>query len=61
MHETAHDLASLQELLDRSRARRRIFFPARSTSAPSPDSMRMRHIAARPWVSATHLLGENSR
>jgi len=24
----------------------------------SPDSVRFRHIAARPWVSATHLPGE---
>jgi hypothetical protein len=104
MHETAEDLAALQELLDRSYAAAgphllRIHTPERRLTAEqvaerltgmcllalatvsadgrpivgpvdgiffrgafhfgsSPDSVRFRHIAARPWVSATHLPGE---
>jgi hypothetical protein len=104
MHETAEDLASLQELLDRSYAgagqhllaihtpERRltaeqvcsrltgmrllalatvsgagrpvvgpvdgIFFQGAFHFGSSPDSVRARHIAARPWVSTTHLPGE---
>src|SRR5438874_1978848 len=104
MHETADDLASLQELLDRSYGAAgphllRIHTPERRLNAEqvcerlqgmcllalatvssagrpvvgpvdgiffhgafhfgsSPDSVRFRHIAARPWVSATHLPGE---
>src|SRR5213082_1103677 len=104
MHETASDLRSLQELLDRSAAgagehlrrvitaERRltadevcarlqrmvllalatvtadgrplvgpvdgIFYRGAFNFGSSPDSVRFRHIAARPWVSATHLPGE---
>jgi uncharacterized pyridoxamine 5'-phosphate oxidase family protein len=104
MHETAEDLAALQELLDRSYAAAgphllRIHTPERRLTAEqvaerltgmcllalatvsadgrpivgpvdgiffhgafhfgsSPDSVRFRHIAARPSVSATHLPGE---
>lgn len=104
MHETASDLAALQELLDRSYAvagphLRRIITPERRLRAEqlsdrltgmcllalatvtadgrpvvgpvdgiflrgafhfgsSPDSVRFRHIRARPHVSATHLPGE---
>jgi nitroimidazol reductase NimA-like FMN-containing flavoprotein (pyridoxamine 5'-phosphate oxidase superfamily) len=104
MHETAADLATLQDLLDRSYAAAgphllRIITPERRLSAEqvaerltgmcllalatvtadgrpivgpvdgifhrgafhfgsSPDSVRFRHIAARPQVSATHLPGE---
>jgi Pyridoxamine 5'-phosphate oxidase len=35
-----------------------IFFRGAFHFGSSPDSMRSRHIAARPWVSATHLPGE---
>ena len=105
MHETAADLAALQDVLDRSFAAagthmRRIITPdhrltaeqvaerlqgmvllalATSTSdgrpivgpvdgifyrghfyfGSAPDSVRFRHIAARPHVSATHLPGEH--
>jgi len=105
MHETAADLAALQELLDRSMARagahlRRIITPARRLNAVelcrrlegmsllalatvtadgrplvSPvdgvfyrgafyfgsalDSVKFRHIRARPHVSATHLPDEH--
>jgi nitroimidazol reductase NimA-like FMN-containing flavoprotein (pyridoxamine 5'-phosphate oxidase superfamily) len=104
MHETAADIASLQELLDRSYASAgahllRIHTPERRLSAEqvaerlvgmrllalatvtadgrpivgpvdgifyrgafhfgsAPDSVRFRHIRARPHVSATHLPGE---
>jgi hypothetical protein len=104
MHETAADLAALQELLDRSHERagphlRRIITPERRLTAEqvserltgmcllalatvtadgrpiigpvdgiffrgafhfgsAPDSVRFRHIAKRPHVSATHLPGE---
>jgi hypothetical protein len=104
MYETADDLASLQELLDRSYAKagphllsihtpeRRltaeqvcsrlsamrllalatvssagrpvvgpvdgIFFRGAFHFGSAPDSVRARHIAARPWVSATYLPGE---
>lgn len=104
MHETAEDLAALQELLDRSYASAgrhllRIHAPERRLSAEqlserltgmrllslatvtadgrpivgpvdgifyrgafhfgsAPDSLRFRHIRARPQVSATHLPGE---
>ncbi len=104
MHETAADLATLQELLDASYAAagahlRSITTPQRRLSAEqvaerltgmrllalatatadgrpivgavdgiflrgafhfgsSPDSLRFRHIRARPQVSATHLPGE---
>jgi hypothetical protein len=104
VHETAADLAALQQLLDRSYATagphlRRIHTPARRLTAEqacerltgmrllalatvtadgrplvgpvdgiflrgafhfgsAPDSVRFRHIAARPHVSATHLPGE---
>ncbi len=104
MHETAADLAALQELLDRSYAGAgphmlRIHTPERRLSAEqmaerltgmrllalatvtadgrpivgpvdgiflrgafhfgsAPDSLRFRHIRARPQVSATHLPGE---
>ncbi|HEX7299036.1 MAG TPA: pyridoxamine 5'-phosphate oxidase family protein [Solirubrobacteraceae bacterium] len=104
MHETAADVAALQELLDRSYAAAgphllRIHTPERRLSAEqvaerltgmcllalatvtadgrpivgpvdgvflrgafhfgsSPDSVRFRHIGARPHVSATHLPGE---
>jgi Pyridoxamine 5'-phosphate oxidase len=104
MHETAEDLAALQELLDRSYAGAgrhllAIHTPERRLTAEqvcerlqgmvllalatvssagrpvvgpvdgilfrgalhfgsAPDSLRFRHIAARPWVSATHLPGE---
>jgi uncharacterized pyridoxamine 5'-phosphate oxidase family protein len=104
MHETAEDLAALQELLDRSYAGAgphllRIHAPERRLSAAqvaeglpgmcllalatvtadgrpvvgpvdgifyrgafhfgsAPDSVRFRHIRARPQVSATHLPGE---
>ena len=104
MHETADDLAALQDLLDRSYAAAgehllRIHTPERRLGAPqlaerltgmcllslatvtadgrpiagpvdgiffrgafhfgsSPDSVRFRHIRARPQVSATHLPGE---
>jgi hypothetical protein len=105
MHETAEDVAALQQLLDRSYAAAgphllRIHTPERRLTAEqvcehltgmrllalatvssagrpvvgavdgiffrgafhfgsSPDSVRFRHIAARPWVSATHLPGED--
>src|SRR3954469_9725279 len=104
MHETAEDLATLQDLLDRSYAGAgrhllRIHAPERRLSAAqvaerlqgmcllalatvtedgrptvgpvdgifyrgsfhfgsAPDSVRFRHIATRPRVSATHLPGE---
>ena len=104
MHETAEDLAALQDLIDRSYARAgrhllRIHDPQRRLSAAqvaerldgmcllalatvtadgrpvvgpvdgifyrgafhfgsAPDSVRFRHIRARPQVSATHLPGE---
>ena len=104
MHETAEDLAALQELIDRSYAGAgdhllRIHTPERRLSAAqvadrlmgmsllalatvtadgrpvagpvdgifyrgafhfgsAPDSVRFRHIRARPQVSATHLPGE---
>ncbi len=104
MHETTEDIASLQELLDRSYARagshllsihtpeRRmtaeqvaerltgmcllalatvtadgrpivgpvdgIFYRGAFHVGSSPDSVRFRHIRARPHVSATHLPGE---
>jgi nitroimidazol reductase NimA-like FMN-containing flavoprotein (pyridoxamine 5'-phosphate oxidase superfamily) len=104
VHETAADIAALQELLDRSYANagahlREIITPERRLSAEqvvtrltgmclltlatvtadgrpiagpvdgifhrgafhfgsSPDSVRFRHIAARPQVSATHLPAE---
>jgi hypothetical protein len=104
MHETAEDLAVLQDLLDRSYAGAgahllRIHTPERRLTAQevadrltgmcllalatvtadgrpivgpvdgifyrgafhfgsAPDSVRFRHIAARPQVSATHLPGE---
>lgn len=104
VHETAADLAALQELLDRSAAlagphMSRIITPERRLDAAqvadrltgmrllalatvtadgrplvgpvdgifwrgafhfgsAPDSVRFRHIAARPQVSATHLPGE---
>ena len=104
MHETADDLAALQDLLDRSYAAAgehllRIHTPERRLGAPqlaerltgmcllslatvtadgrpiagpvdgiffrgafhfgsSPDSVRFRHIDARPHVSATYLPGE---
>jgi hypothetical protein len=104
VHETADDLAALQDLLDRSYARAgehllRIHDPERRLGAEplaerltgmcllslatvtadgrpiagpvdgiffrgafhfgsSPDSVRFRHIRARPQVSATHLPGE---
>jgi Pyridoxamine 5'-phosphate oxidase len=104
VHETAEDLAGLQELLDRSYDQagahlRNIITPERRLTAPevserltgmcllalatatsdgrpivgpvdgiffrgafhfgsSPDSVRFRHIRARPHVSATHLPGE---
>jgi nitroimidazol reductase NimA-like FMN-containing flavoprotein (pyridoxamine 5'-phosphate oxidase superfamily) len=104
MHETAEDLATLQDLLDRSYAGAgphllRIHTPERRLSAEqvaqrltgmrllalatatadgrpvvgpvdgifyrgafhfgsAPDSVRFRHIRARPQVSATHLPGE---
>ena len=104
MHETAEDLARLQELIDRSYAGAgphllRIHTPERRLSAEqvaerltgmrllalatvsragkpfvgpvdgifyrgafhfgsAPDSLRFRHIRARPRVSATHLPGE---
>ena len=104
MHETAADLAALQELLDRSYDQagehlRRIITPERRLGAEqvserltgmrllalatttrdgrpivgpvdgiffrgafhfgsAPDSMRFRHIRARPHVSATHIPGE---
>jgi hypothetical protein len=35
-----------------------IFFRGAFHFGSSPDSVRFRHIAARPWVSATHLPGE---
>ena len=105
MHETAEDLAALQQLLDRSYAAagrhlRRIHTPERRLNAEqvaerlagmvllslatvtssgrpmvgpvdgvfhrgafhfgsAPDSVRFRHIRARPQVSATHLPGEH--
>jgi hypothetical protein len=104
MHETAADLAALQELIDRSYARAgehllRIHAPERRLTAAqvadrlqgmvllalatatadgrpivgpvdgvfyrgafhfgsAPDSVRFRHLDARPHVSATHLPGE---
>jgi hypothetical protein len=104
MHETAEDLAKLQDLLDRSYASagahlRRIITPERRLTAAqvsdrlsgmcllalatatrdgrplvgpvdgiffrgafhfgsSPDSLRFRHVRASPYVSATHLPGE---
>lgn len=104
MHETAEDLAALQELLDRSYERagthlHRIITPERRMTAEqvadslsgmcllalatatadgrpivgpvdgiffrgafhfgsAPDSVRFKHIAKRPAVSATHLPGE---
>src|SRR3954466_5935455 len=104
MHETADDLARLQQLIDRSYASggthlQRIHTPDRRLNAEqvaeglqgmcllvlatatadgrpitgpvdgifhrgafhfgsSPDSLRFRHIAARPHVSACHLPGE---
>jgi hypothetical protein len=104
MHETADDLAALQDLIDRSYAaagphllaihtpERRLsaeqvcarltgmsllalatvsaagravvgavggfVFPGAVHWGSSPESTRARHIAARPWVSATHLPGE---
>src|SRR5215212_7742580 len=35
-----------------------IFFRGAFHFGSSPDSVRFRHIAARPWASATHLPGE---
>jgi hypothetical protein len=35
-----------------------IFFGGAFHFGSSPESVRARHIAARPWVSATHLPGE---
>jgi hypothetical protein len=35
-----------------------IFFRGAFHFGSSPESVRARHIAARPWVSATHLPGE---
>jgi hypothetical protein len=35
-----------------------IFFRGAFHFGSAPDSVRFRHIAARPWVSATHLPGE---
>src|SRR5215207_5643814 len=35
-----------------------IFFRGAFHFGSSPDSVRFRHIAERPWVSATHLPGE---
>src|SRR6476660_1329815 len=35
-----------------------IFFRGAFHFGSAPDSVRARHIAARPWVSATHLPGE---
>jgi nitroimidazol reductase NimA-like FMN-containing flavoprotein (pyridoxamine 5'-phosphate oxidase superfamily) len=35
-----------------------IFYRGRFYFGSSPDSVRFRHIARRPWVSATHLPGE---
>jgi hypothetical protein len=35
-----------------------IFFRGAFHFGSSPESIRARHIAARPWVSATHLPGE---
>lgn len=35
-----------------------IFYRGRFYFGSSPESIRFRHIAARPWVSATHLPGE---
>ena len=35
-----------------------IFFHGAFHFGSSPDSVRARHIATRPWVSATHLPGE---
>ena len=35
-----------------------IFFRGAFHFGSAPDSIRFRHIAARPWVSATHLPGE---
>lgn len=35
-----------------------IFFRGAFHFGSAPDSIRARHIAARPWVSATHLPGE---
>ena len=35
-----------------------IFYRGRFYFGSSPDSVRFRHIAERPWVSATHLPGE---
>ena len=35
-----------------------IFFRGAFHFGSSPDSVRFRHIAKRPWVSATHLPGE---
>jgi uncharacterized pyridoxamine 5'-phosphate oxidase family protein len=35
-----------------------IFFRGAFHFGSSPDSLRFRHIRARPWVSATHLPGE---
>ena len=35
-----------------------IFFRGAFHFGSSPDSVRFRHIAVRPWVSATHLPGE---
>jgi nitroimidazol reductase NimA-like FMN-containing flavoprotein (pyridoxamine 5'-phosphate oxidase superfamily) len=104
MHETAEDLARVQELLDRSAAGagrhlREVITPERRLSAEelvarlagmrllalatvtaggrplvapvdgifyrgafyfgsAPDSVRFRHLRQRPWVSATHLPGE---
>ncbi|MGH9116415.1 MAG: pyridoxamine 5'-phosphate oxidase family protein [Acidimicrobiales bacterium] len=35
-----------------------IFYRGRFFFGSAPDSIRLRHIARRPWVSATHLPGE---
>lgn len=35
-----------------------IFYRGRLYFGSSPDSVRFKHIAKRPWVSATHLPGE---
>ncbi|MFN2503174.1 MAG: pyridoxamine 5'-phosphate oxidase family protein, partial [Acidimicrobiales bacterium] len=35
-----------------------IFYRGRFYFGSSPESVRFKHIAARPWVSATHLPGE---
>jgi hypothetical protein len=64
MHETAADLEALQRLLDRSYERAGghlkdgIFYRGAFWFGSAPDSVRFRHIRARPDVSATHIEGE---